>query len=142
MGERANVVFYEKRPKHTVFNSSDTDVFNYSPVMYTHWGGMQVNEFIDNVEQFYDDNQSPIDDMFDAVPMRREVERVFPIALTIAVNRDMQPQVYNLNDADSYRHKLPTANDMPIIADDNGTTFVNVADFSRHVSYYTWKEQE
>lgn len=142
MGERANVVFYEKLPKHTVFNSSDTDVFNYSPVMYTHWGGMEVNEFIDNVEQFYEDNQSPVDNMFDAVPMRREVERVFPIALTIAVNRDMQPQVYNLNDADSYRHKLPTANDMPIIADDNGTTFVNVADFSRHVSYYTWKEQE
>lgn len=140
MGERANVVFYEKLPKHTALNSSDTDVFDYSPVMYTHWGGMQVNDFIDAVEQHYADNTP--DDEWDAVPMRREVQRVFPIALTIAVNGHMQPQVYNLNDADSYRHKLPTANDMPIIADDNGTTFVNVADFSRHVSHYTWKEQE
>lgn len=134
MGDRANVVLYEKLPRHTATNPSDKEVFNYSPLIYTHWGGENVEEVIQEVYRFYD---SDISDTSFNVSMRVEVERVFPILLTSFIKNAMQPCVYNWN-ADDFKYKLPTANDMPIIADDRGTYFVNIYTWDITVSYYDY----
>ena len=125
MGDRANVVLYEKLPRRTATNPNDKEVFNYSPVIYTHWGGGNVGNVIQEIYNLYKNDTS--DTSFE-VSMRLEVERVFPNLLTSFIKNGMQPCVYNWN-SDDFKYKLPTANDMPIIADDRGTYFVNI---------YTW----
>lgn len=134
MGDRANVVLYEKLPRRTITNLNDKEVFNYSPVIYTHWGGENVEEVIQEVQRLYEINNVQ---RFYEVSMRVEVERVFPNLITSFVKNGMQPCVYNWN-ADNFKDKLPTANDLPIIADDRGTYFVDIYTWDITVSHYDY----
>lgn len=134
MGDRANVVLYEKLPRRTTTNLSDKEVFNYSPVIYTHWGGANVEEVIQEVQRLYENDTS---DTSFQVSMRVEVERVFPNMITSFIKNGMQPCVYNWN-ADDFKYILPTANDMPIVADDRGTYFVDIYTWDIELSEYDY----
>jgi hypothetical protein len=136
MGERANVLLYQKLPKHTAVNPSDKDLYNYSPVIYTHWGGYEVKKVVQEVAQQYKEYTG---DANWEVDMRTEVERVFPKLLVACMKNELEPCVYNF-DMREFQHELPKGNDMPIIADDWGTLLVNINSWSYETLEYDWSD--
>ena len=105
MGDRATVLLY----------SQDETGYSYSPVIYTHWKGADVEETVSKMQRMY--MESDVDR--DHNPqMRQEIERVFPILCAYMGKDGHNPSVYNFDTALEFTDKLPKANDMPIIADD------------------------
>ena len=136
MGERANVLLYQKLPKHTAVNPSDKDTLVYSPVIYTHWGGREIKSVVNEVVQHYTNFTG--DTNWEA-DMRREVERVFPKLLVACIKNGLKPSVFNFNYM-KFQDELPTGNDMPIVADDWGTLLVNVDTWGYETLGYDWKK--
>ena len=129
MGARANVVLYNETKEGT----------EYSPVIYTHWGGSEINNVVQTFIDKYHDDDSDIN-MYPA--MRLEVERCFPVFTRLLDNRDIEYQVYNFNNASNYTSELPKANDMPIIADDYGLYLINVETMTAHKSEFDWAVEQ
>ncbi len=129
MGARANVVLY---------NEIDGEV-EYSPVVYTHWGGDKINNIISTYIDRYDND---ISDTNMYPHMRREIERMFPQFTRMLEYREIEYQVCNFSYARDYIRRLPTANDMPIIADDYGLYLINIGNLTAHKSEYKWKREE
>ena len=139
MGDRATVVLYEQLPKQTIVNNSNADVYNYSPVIYTHWAGGRVEEIVQSVQQFYierteDRNMTPF--------LRQEVERTFPILVNAFAQAGAEPSVYNFRDMWKFKYVLPSANDMTIVADDRGLYLVNVETMFGVWSDYDWEKDK
>lgn len=136
MGERANVLLYQKLPKHTAVNPSNKDTLVYSPVIYTHWGGREMKSVVSNVVHEYYEFTG---DTNWAVSMRREVERVFPKLLVACIKNGLEPSVFNF-DYMKFRDELPTGNDMPIVASDWGTLLVDINTWKYETLVYDWKK--
>jgi hypothetical protein len=136
MGARANVVLVGTLPKNTAVNMTNEDLLEYSPVIYTHWSGSEINNV---VQEFIDKYITDISDTNIEPSMRREVERAFPIFTQILDGKGIKYSVFNFPRAVDFERKLPTANDMPMIADDYGTYIINVNTMSAHVSMFDWK---
>lgn len=127
MGARANVVLYNETKEG----------YEYSPVIYTHWGGSEMNSAVQIfIDKYHDDDSDT--NMYPA--MRREVERAFPVFTRTLENLDIEYQVFNFNDASNYTSELPKANDMPIIADDYGLYLINVETMTAHKSEFDWSD--
>lgn len=137
MGERANVLLYQKVPKHTAVNSSDKDLYNYSPVIYTHWGGYEIKNVVQEVAQYYKEDTSDTNWEPD---MRVEVERVFPKLIVACIKNGLEPSVWNF-DMRKFLYELPKGNDMPIIADDWGTLLVDINSWSYETLDYDWSKE-
>lgn len=125
MGDRANVVLYNETKEG----------IEYSPIIYTHWGGGNVEKCIEDIANLYENFTG--DTNWEA-DMRIEIERVFPKFLLSYAKYELEPNVYNFDNAHKYKQKLPTANDTPIIADDRGLYRVNINGFRYTVSHYDW----
>lgn len=125
MGDRATVLLYGK----------DNDGYRYSPIIYTHWGGSRVDEVISEVQRFYIEND---EDRNMEPSMRQEIERVYPHVIMFMVFGKFEPQTYNFDKSYKHRWKLPTANDLPIVADDRGCFMLNVATLNGVWSSYDW----
>ena len=136
MGARANVVLVGTLPKNTAVNMTNENKLVYSPVIYTHWYGGEINNV---VQTFIDKYITDTSDTNMEPTMRREVERAFPIFTEILDEKGIKYQVFNFPRSADFERKLPTANDMPIIADDYGLYIVNVNTMSGHVSMFDWK---
>ena len=136
MGERANVLLYQKRDLTHVVNHSGGDLYNYSPVIYTHWGGYEIKNVVQEVAQYYKEDTSDTNWEPD---MRVEVERVFPKLLVACIKNGLEPSVFNF-DMRKFEHELPKGNDMPIIADDWGTLLVDINTWSYETLYYDWSK--
>lgn len=136
MGIRANILLYQKRDMSTVINSSGEDLYNYSPVIYTHWGGTDVKNVVKEVAQYYKEYTG--DTNWEA-SMRVEVERVFPKLLVACIKNGLEPSVFNF-DMRKFKHKLPKGNDMPIIADDWGTLLVDINSWTYEKLEYDWSK--
>ena len=127
MGARANVVLYNETKEG----------IEYSPVIYTHWGGSEINNVVQTfIDKYHNDDSDT--NMYPA--MRLEVERCFPVFTRLLDNRDIEYQVFNFNDASKYTTELPKANDMPIIADDYGLYLINVETMTAHKSEFDWSD--
>lgn len=129
MGARANVVLY---------NEIDEEI-EYSPVIYTHWYGERVNGIINHYISNYNDDTTDTN-MYPQ--MRREIERMFPQLIRMIEQQEIEYQVCNFSYARDFVHKLPTANDMPIIADDYGLYLINISNLTAHKSEYRWEREE
>ena len=128
MGARANVVLYNETKEE----------IEYSPVIYTHWGGGEINNVVQTfIDMYHNDNS----DTNMEPTMRREVERAFPVFTRLLENRQIKYQVFNFNDASDYMSETPKANDMPIIADDYGLYLINVETMTAHKSEFDWKRE-
>ena len=127
MGARANVVLYNKTKEG----------IEYSPVIYTHWGGSEMNNIVQSFIDLYHTDDSDTN-MYPA--MRLEVERCFPILVCEIHKYNIEYQVFNFNDASKYTTELPKANDMPIIADDYGLYLINVKTMRAHKSNFDWSD--
>ncbi len=136
MGERANVLLYQKRDLTRVINHSGGDLYNYSPVIYTHWGGREIKNVVNEVVQHYTNFTG---DTNWEVDMRKEVERVFPKLLVACIKNGLEPSVFNFN-MRKFEKQLPTGNDMPIIADDWGTLLVDISTWKYETLVYDWKK--
>ena len=128
MGARANVVLYNKTKEG----------YEYSPVIYTHWGGSEMNSVVQSFIDLYHTDDSDTN-MYPA--MRLEVERCFPILVCEIHKYNIEYQVFNFNDASKYTTELPKANDMPIIADDYGLYLINVKTMTAHKSEFDWNKE-
>ena len=127
MGDRATVLLY----------SQDERGYSYSPVIYTHWMGSNVEETVSKMQRMYMEN----DTNRDWNPQfRQEIERVFPILCAYMGKDGHNPSVYNFDTALDFVDKLPKANDMPIIADDWGLYLINVMTLDGVWSSYSWDE--
>ena len=127
MGARANVVLYNETKEG----------IEYSPVIYTHWGGGEMNSVVQSFIDLYHTDDSDTN-MYPA--MRLEVERCFPILVCEIHKYNIEYQVFNFNDASKYTTELPKANDMPIIADDYGLYLINVKTMTAHKSEFDWSD--
>lgn len=125
MGDRANVVLYNETKEG----------IEYSPVIYSHWGGSEMNSV---VQEFIDVYNNVVSDTNMYPAMRREVDRCFPVFTRLLDKKQIEFCVNNFDNATDYMKELPTANDMPIIADDWGLYLVNVATMTAHKSEYDW----
>jgi hypothetical protein len=128
VGARANVVLYNETKEG----------IKYSPVIYTHWGGSEMNSVVQSFIDLYHTDDSDTN-MYPA--MRLEVERCFPILVCELDKYNIEYQVFNFNDASKYTTELPKANDMPIIADDYGLYLINVETMTAHKSEFDWKRE-
>ncbi len=127
MGDRATVLLY----------SQDETGYSYSPVIYTHWMGSNVEETVSKMQRMYlesdvDRNSNP--------HMRQEIERVFPILCAYMGKDGHRPSVYNFDTALEFTDKLPKANDMPIMASDWGLYLINVMTLDGAWRNYSWDE--
>jgi len=127
MGDRATVLLY----------SQDEIGYSYSPVIYTHWKGADVEETVSKMQRMYmesdvDRNHNP--------QMRQEIERVFPILCAYMGKDGHRPSVYNFDTALEFTDKLPKANDMPIMASDWGLYLINVITLDGAWRSYSWDE--
>ena len=137
MGARANIVLVGTLPKNTAVNMTNENLLDYSPVIYTHWYGHKINNVL---QDFIDKYNTDTSDTNMEPAMRREVERAFPIFTKLLENKRIEYSVFNFPRAGDFETKLPTANDMPMIADDYGLYIVNVNTMSAHVSMFDWKK--
>ena len=128
MGARANVVLYNETKEG----------YEYSPVIYTHWGGSEMNNIVQSFIDLYHTDDSDTN-MYPA--MRLEVERCFPILVCEIHKYNIEYQVFNFNDASKYTTELPKANDMPIIADDYGLYLINVETMRANKSNFDWERE-
>jgi len=113
VGDRATVLLY----------SQDERGYSYSPVIYTHWKGADVEESVSKMQRMY--LESDVDR--DSNPyMRQEIERVFPILCAYMGKDGHRPSVYNFDTALEFTDKLPKANDMPVHASDWGLYLIDV----------------
>ena len=119
-----------------VMNSNGEDLYNYSPVIYTHWGGSEVKNVVKEVAQYYKEYTG---DTNWEVSMRVEVERVFPKLLVACIKNGLEPSVFNF-DRRKFEHKLPKGNDMPVIADDWGTLLVDINSWTYETLEYDWSK--
>ena len=86
MGARANVVLYNETKEG----------YEYSPAIYTHWGGDEMNSAVQIfIDKYHDDEKDT--NMYPA--MRLEVERCFPVLTQTLENLNIEYQVFNFNDA-------------------------------------------
>lgn len=127
MGDRATVLLY----------SQDETGYSYSPVIYTHWKGADVEETVSKMQRMYlesdvDRNSNPY--------MRQEIERVFPILCAYMGKDGHSPSVYNFDTALEFTDKLPKANDMPVHASDWGLYLINVMTLDGAWRNYSWDE--
>ena len=132
MGDRATVVLYEQQ-------QANPNQYSYSPVIYTHWAGGHVEEIVQSVQQFYierneDRNMTPF--------LRQEVERTFPILVNAFGQAGAEPSNYNFRDMWKFKYVLPSANDMPIVADDRGLSLVNAETMFGVWSDYDWEKDK
>tara|TARA_R100001510_G_scaffold5435_2_gene4341 strand:+ start:1679 stop:2098 length:420 start_codon:yes stop_codon:yes gene_type:complete len=137
MGERANILLYQKRDLTHVVNHSGKDLYNYSPVIYTHWGGYEIKNVVQEVAQHYKEYTG---DANWEVDMRTEVERVFPKLLVACIKNGLEPSVFNF-DMLKFKYELPKGNDMPIVADDWGTLLVDINSWSYETLEYDWQKE-
>ena len=128
MGARANVVLYNETKEG----------IEYSPVIYTHWGGSEMNSVVQSFIDLYHTDDS---DLSMEPAMRLEVERCFPILVCELDKYNIEYSVFNFNDASKYATELPKANDMPIIADDYGLYLINIKTMTAHNSEFDWKKE-
>ena len=125
MGARANVVFY-------------TDSGNgkeYSPVIYTHWYGSNMQDILNEFKDIYESDTSDTN-FYPA--MRVEIDRVFPVFTKLLNAYEVEYCVYNFDNAKDFINELPNSNDMPIIADDYGLFLVDIKTMEIVKSEYDW----
>ena len=125
MGDRATVLLYSKHEEG----------YRYSPIIYPHWNGGEVENTVSKMQRYYLENDA--DRNWEA-HMRQEIERVFPILSAYMGKDGHTPSVFNFDNASDFRDTLPTANDVPIVADDRGLYLVDVATLNGTWSEYDW----
>ena len=127
MGDRATVILY----------SQDETGYSCSPVIYSHWMGSNVEETVSKMQRMYLENDA---DRNISPQFRQEIERVFPILCAYMGKDGHNPSVYNFDNALDFTQELPTANDMPIMADDWGLYLINVITLDGFWSEFSWDE--
>ena len=125
MGARANVVLYNETKEG----------YEYSPVIYTHWGGYKMNDLVQSYIDMYHNDDS---DLNMEPAMRLELDRCFPVLARKFDNNVVEYCIFNFDNAKDFADKLPSANDMPIIADDYGLYLINIRTMTAHNSAFDW----
>ena len=129
MGARANVVFY---------NNSNNGK-EYSPVIYTHWYGSNMQDILNEFKDIYESDTSDTN-FYPA--MRVEIDRVFPVFTKLLNAYEVEYCVNNFDNAKDFINELPSSNDMPMIADDYGLFLVDIKTMEIVKSEYDWAKYE
>jgi hypothetical protein len=96
-----------------------------------------VEETVSKMQRMYMENDA---DRNMNPEFRQEIERVFPILCVYMGQNGHNPSVFNFDFAREFTDELPTANDMPIVADDWGLYLINVMTLDGVWSQFSWDE--